>query len=78
MNAGIFIENLDNYPRRAPVTLEEMISAGVKPDKIKSAIRQQINGYVSDLNSVVGVMPITAEKEIYEIESLLIKKVNNS
>lgn len=71
VNAGIFIDNLNKYPPRPPVTVPEMLAAGVRPDKILSCIRQQINGYVSDLNSVVGVMPIDAEEHISRLEVLL-------
>lgn len=68
INAGLFIDDLNAYPPRVPVTMCEMLSAGVQPDKIQSCLRQQINGYISDLNSVVGVMPTDAEKRISQLE----------
>lgn len=64
LTAGIIVDDLQAYPRKHDTTQEEMLAAGVAPDRLMSAIRQQINGYVSDLNSVVGVMPIDAEDEI--------------
>ena len=53
---------------RDPVTQEEMIAAGVQPDRYLSCVRQTINGYVSDLCSVVGVVPINAEDEIAALD----------
>ena len=62
--AGLQIENARLLEPRTPVTQEEMIAAGVRPDRYLSCVRQTINGYVSDLCSVVGVIPIDAEEEI--------------
>lgn len=62
--AGLQIENARLLQPRTPVTQEEMIAAGVRPDRYLSCVRQTINGYVSDLCSVVGVVPIDAEEEI--------------
>jgi hypothetical protein len=62
--AGLQIENARLLEPRTPVTQEEMIAAGVRPDRYLSCVRQTINGYVSDLCSVVGVVPIDAEEEI--------------
>ncbi len=62
--AGLQIENARLLSPRDPVTQEEMIAAGVRPDRYLSCVRQTINGYVSDLCSVVGVVPIDAEAEI--------------
>lgn len=62
--AGLQIENARLLQPRTPVTQEEMIAAGVRPDRYLSCVRQTINGYVSDLCSVVGVIPIDAEEEI--------------
>ncbi|GHB44064.1 hypothetical protein GCM10007094_36620 [Pseudovibrio japonicus] len=68
---GIIIENLHRYPRKKTTAADEMKAAGVVPDQINSCIRQQIRGYVSDLNSVVGVMPQDAQVEIDLIKSEL-------
>ena len=67
VNGGIYIDNLNNYPEKQEATIPEIIRAGVQPDKILSCYREQVKGYVSDLNSVVGVMPIGKEKEIFEV-----------
>lgn len=62
--AGLKIGDARLLPPRDPVTQEEMIAAGVQPDRYLSCVRQTINGYVSDLCSVVGVVPIDAEDEV--------------
>ena len=62
--AGLQIENARLLEPRTPVTEEEMIEAGVRPARYLSCVRQTINGYVSFLCSVVGVVPIDAEAEI--------------
>lgn len=67
--AGICIDNLETYPRKRNTTRREMLRSGVAPDRINSALRQQIRGYVSDLNSAVGVMPVNAGGEIARIEA---------
>jgi SAM-dependent methyltransferase len=64
LSGGMVVDNLETYPRRADVTEAEFRSAGLVPDKIKSSIRQQIRGYVSDFNAVIGVTPIGGEREI--------------
>lgn len=70
--AGIMVENLNHLPRKwRRVTAQQMLDVGVQPDRIQSSIRQQIRGYVSDLNSVVGVMPINAEQEIRQLTDAL-------
>ncbi|MEO8614031.1 MAG: hypothetical protein ABI600_02735 [Luteolibacter sp.] len=68
--AGIMIEDINQLPQKTKATEEEIIAAGVTLDQIRSCVRQQIRGYVSDLNSVVGVMPVDAEEEIQEILNL--------
>lgn len=70
-SAGVCIDNLETYRRKRETTTREMIRAGVEPDRIRSALRQQIRGYVSDLNSVVGVMPINADGEVVRLETAL-------
>lgn len=68
---GIVVENLAHYPRKRPATLEQLEAAGVLPDRTASCLRQQIRGYVSDLNSVVGVKPVAAEAEVQRIQQEL-------
>lgn len=46
-------------------------ATGVAPDRTQGCIRQQIRGYVSDLNSVVGVMPVDAESEVQLVQQQL-------
>jgi hypothetical protein len=75
--AGIMIENILNLAPKKNATEENIVAAGVMPDRLKSCIRQQINGYVSDLNSVVGVMPLDAEQEIAEIVSRLAEEIGD-
>ena len=74
-SAGFLVDNLRGYKRKKETTEEEMLACGVQPDKSKSCLRQQIRGYVSDLNSVVGVMPLNAEAEIAEYETALNRAV---
>jgi hypothetical protein len=70
--AGIVVEDLNHLPRKwRKATMQQMLDAGVQPDRIQSSIRQQIRGYVSDLNSVVGVMPINAEQEVLRLTDAL-------
>ncbi len=64
VTAGFVQENALELPPGPNADEAAMIVAGVKPDQIKSCIRQPINGYVVDLNSVVGVEPLDAETEI--------------
>lgn len=70
-SAGIRIDNLAGYGKKRDTTEREMLRAGVEPDRIRSSLRQQIRGYVSDLNSVVGVMPVNADGEISRLETAL-------
>lgn len=75
--AGIIVDNLQRYTPKDETTESAMRVAGVEPDRLRSCIRQQINGYVSDLNSVVGVMPMNAEQEVSDIEEALIAAISN-
>ncbi len=68
---GISTENVLQLPVKAPATQDDFLRAGVQPDRIGSCIRQQLRGYVVDLNSAVGAMPINAEAEIAAIEAFL-------
>lgn len=70
---GIMTEDATKLPRKAEGTEASMIAAGVLPDKIRSCTRQQVNGYIVDLNSVVGVMPQEADGEVDYIESHIIR-----
>ncbi len=74
--AGILIEDIQNLPPKPDATEAEILAAGVTLDGIKSCVRQQIRGYVSDLNSVIGVMPVAAEEEIEAILSQLSAQVD--
>lgn len=60
---GLRIADAKRLPAREPVTEAEMLAAGVRPDGIRSCLRQQLNGYVTDLNSVIGAIPLEAEAE---------------
>ncbi len=71
ITGGYFVENLlYRFPKRETTTAD-LARAGVAPDRINSCLRQQIRGYVSDLNSVVGVMPIDAENDVAEVLAVL-------
>ncbi len=74
---GLVVENLYQYPRKTPTTENQLHDAGVFPDYINSCIRQQIHGYVSDLNSVLGVMPKDADSQVNAI-NLEFQNVINS
>jgi hypothetical protein len=67
--AGFVVEDAALKAPRPPATQAQMIAAGVRPDQINSAVRQQINGYVVDLNSAVGVVPVDAEAEVAAVEA---------
>jgi hypothetical protein len=67
--AGFMVEDASLKPPKTPATQAELIAAGVRPDQIDSAVRQQVNGYVVDLNSVVGVVPVDAEAEVAAVEA---------
>ncbi|SEQ36331.1 hypothetical protein [Thalassovita taeanensis] len=62
--AGYRVANLYSYPPKAPTTEDQLRAAGIVPDRSLATIREQINGYVSDLNSVNGAMPENAEAEV--------------
>ena len=62
--AGMIVQNIAMLPSKRNATKDEIVASGVTLDRIESCVRQQINGYVSDLNSVCGVMPVDAEAEI--------------
>ena len=63
-SAGTFVADLRRYPPKAPATEAQLRAAGVIPDARRACLREQINGYVSDLNAVRGAMPEDAEDEV--------------
>lgn len=65
---GLYIDDLNFYDEKNETTFAELSHADVIPDKINSCLRQQIKGYVSDLNSVVGVMPKDKNDEVVLIK----------
>lgn len=67
--AGIFIEDVRYYPIKSNATESDVVAAGVDPDGSLSCVREQLRGYVIDLNSVVGVMPTDAEALITDMEN---------
>lgn len=71
VSAGLRLANLYDMPPRAPVTEAELRAAGVIPDASLASIREPINGYVSDLNSLRGAMPEAAEAEVAAIAAAL-------
>lgn len=71
VSAGFEVANLTRYVRKPPCGPDDLIRAGVQVDRIASALRQQINGYVSDLDSVLGVVPLDAEAEVQALEARL-------
>jgi hypothetical protein len=64
VTAGYVQKNAWELPAGPNADVSAMLNAGVKPDQIRSCVRQQVNGYIIDLNSVVGVEPVNAEAEI--------------
>jgi hypothetical protein len=69
---GLMIEDAASKPPKPPATEAELIAAGVRPDHIRSAVRQQVNGYVVDLNSVIGAIPIDAEAAVAALETRIL------
>jgi hypothetical protein len=61
---GFRCEHAELLLPKPPATDGDLLAAGVRPDRIRSCVRQQLNGYVIDLSSVVGVQPIDAEEEV--------------
>ncbi len=67
---GYEIDNHYHHVEKCPASREDCFSAGVIPERIESCIRQQINGYVSDLNLVIGVLPVGGELAVERIQNL--------
>jgi hypothetical protein len=61
---GFLTDDVWRLPPRPVSSEADLLRAGVMVDKLRSSVRQQLNGYVTDLNSVVGVMPIDATREV--------------
>lgn len=68
---GLLVGDLGGYRRKPRTTLAQLESAGLAPDRSLSCLRQQIRGYVSDLNSVVGVIPVDAEEDVRRVQHRL-------
>ena len=64
---GVRWEHAELLPPKVPATDGDLLAAGVRPDRIRSCVRQQLNGYVIDLSSVIGVQPIDAEDDIVAV-----------
>jgi hypothetical protein len=69
---GLMIEDAAAKPPKPPATEAQLLAAGVRPDRLRSAVRQQVNGYVVDLNSVVGVVPVDADAEITAVKAQIL------
>jgi hypothetical protein len=67
--AGFLSEDVLRLPPKPPAGEQEFLAAGVSLDRLGSAIRQQVNGYVVDLNAAVGVIPTGAEDEVAALEA---------
>ena len=67
---GFLSENVFKLRPKLSCKLEQLESAGVRPDKIMSCVRQQVRGYVVDLCAVVGCVPENAEEETARLEAL--------
>lgn len=58
---GLISQNVNRLVRKRPCTLAMVRASGVVPDRIHSCVRQQVRGWVVDLCSVVGCMPMDAD-----------------
>lgn len=74
-SVGLRMADVTKLPGKRNATEQEIVHAGVIPDPTLSCIRQQTNGYVVDLSSVVGAMPVDAEREVCELEDYLISSL---
>jgi hypothetical protein len=70
-SAGYRVANLRTYPVKDPTTEEQVRAAGVIPDRNRACLREQIRGYVSDLNALHGVMPDGGADEVAAVEGAL-------
>lgn len=62
--AGVLVADLRGYPPKRPATEAEVLAAGVLPDGSRACLREQVRGYVSDLNSARPAMPVDAADEV--------------
>ena len=62
----------------AALTIVSTLVAQVFFSQINSAVRQQVNGYVVDLNSAVGVLPVDAETEIAAVEAQITAAISSN
>jgi len=69
--AGVIVENIYKLKTKVDAKETDLTQAGVITDKINSAIRQQIRGYVSDLNSVVSARLIEPESRVDSLANML-------
>lgn len=65
--AGFGTEDVMVMKGKKPATEAEIYAAGVQIDRLRSAVTQQLNGYVIDLCSVVGAIPLDADHEVSEL-----------
>ncbi|MCP1169270.1 hypothetical protein [Limimaricola litoreus] len=71
ITAGLRLADLTKYPEKAPTTEAELRAAGIIPDRSRASLREQIRGYVSDLNNLHGAMPEEGEAEVAAVEAAL-------
>lgn len=70
-SAGFLSEDVWRLPAKPPASAAEFHGAGVTLDSLGSALRQQVNGYVIDLNAAVGVVPTDAEDDVAGLEAII-------
>ncbi|MGR3500321.1 MAG: hypothetical protein ACU0E9_15690 [Limimaricola soesokkakensis] len=71
ITAGLRLADLTKYPEKTPATEAELRGAGIVPDRSRASLREQIRGYVSDLNNLHGAMPENGEAEVAAVEAAL-------
>ncbi len=71
ITAGLRLADLTKYPEKAPTTEAQLRDAGILPDRSRASLREQIRGYVSDLNNLHGAMPENGEAEVASVEAAL-------
>ncbi|GAD54655.1 hypothetical protein [Limimaricola cinnabarinus] len=71
ITAGLRLADLTKYPEKTPTTEAELRGAGILPDRSRASLREQIRGYVSDLNNLHGAMPEDGEAEVAQVEAAL-------
>lgn len=77
-SAGFMSEDVWDLPPKEPASAAEFLAAGVRLDRLGSALRQQVNGYIVDLNAAVGVMPTDAEDELAELEARIVAAISGA